>query len=148
MSKFYHLNAKASWKSYRSNRIQVVKLYNSFSPLANLAHETPELKIEDLSKPTLLHFFGKKGVAGGLLVEQLMNNESVALITFMALAKENQSNGLGTELVNFAKSFLAQQSITIVGVQLNPTDGKQFWMKQGFTDTIPFGNGLALIIPE
>lgn len=144
MAKLYTLNAKSDWSKYQSKRVQTISLYNESSQ----HKEKPELALSDLEKPSLLHFFGVKGTQGGLLLEQLMNNEKYALITFMSLPTDKRGAGLGTQLVEYATKHMKTKGIDLVGAQLNPADPQEFWSKQGFKEQIEFGNGVALILPE
>ncbi|WP_105903694.1 GNAT family N-acetyltransferase [Vibrio gangliei] len=145
MTKLYSLTADSNWKKYQSKRAQTVRLYNES---CSSHSEEPEIDFSEIKKPSLLHYFGIKGEQGGILVEQLMNNESYALITFAALPKAMQGIGLGTKLVEFATQQLKLKSVRLVGAQLNHQDSHAFWLKQGFTEVAPLENGIALIIPE
>lgn len=139
-----YLNADQRWGKYLKRRIQVVQIYNDSSTHQEEAH----LDYASLEAPELLHCFYSSTVSGGVLVEQLLGNESYSLITFMAIDKRFRNQGIGTELVRFAETQMKLLGSSIVGVQINDNDSHDFWHKLGFTEETPHQNVTVLLKPE
>lgn len=139
-----HLNAKKDWAKYLKRRVQIVELYNQHSK----AHfEEPQLDYNQLQAPELLHVFFDSDVKGGVLVEQLVGNEDMALITFAAVESERRNEGVGTRLVEYATETLASKGIALVGVQINDFDDRAFWIKRGFPEAVPH-QGITVMLRE
>lgn len=107
---------------------------NIYNESSRTHYEEPLLEHSTLSKTELLHAFAFPEVEGGLLVEQLLGSEHLALITFMALDFSKRKQGVGSMLIQEAQAELMKEGIMIIGVQLNSGDNKQFWINRGFTD--------------
>lgn len=136
-----HITAD-NWQAYYPKRKTIVELYNK----AQKVHfEQPGLNPESLSDKHLLHLFTRNDIKGGVLAEQLIGNETNAVITFAAIEPERRNQGITSDLVSFAALELAKQGVYLIGVQLNDSDGPTFWRRQGFVHPVPFGNGLALL---
>lgn len=140
--KIIHFNAGEKWPPYYKNRKLVVSLYNEGS---KHHQEDTSLDPNGLTNKSYLHFFGVRDVVGGILVEQLLNQKEMALITFAAIGESDRKKGIGTWLVKEAEQKLSENGIQLVGVQINALDDRTFWNKLGFIEEIEFGNGVALI---
>ncbi|GMQ49649.1 GNAT family N-acetyltransferase [Vibrio sp. 10N] len=130
------------WENYSPVRRKIVELYNESS---DVHYEQPELDFEAIDDHSALHCFSIDGIGGGVLVEQLVGNESCAIITFAAIEPLCRGKGVGSELVSLAEETLRNVGIRLIGVQMNAYDKPNFWYKFGFTELVPFGNGVALI---
>lgn len=140
-----HLNAADNWLEYHKKRVSIVNIYNN----SNKYHrEVPEINPDTLEDKRCLHSFSFKNHAGGILIESLIGNEAFALITFAGLNQKDRGKGFGASLVQQATNVLKDAGVDLIGVQMNEFDDKGFWIKQGFTEAVPFGNGLALILPD
>ena len=140
-----HANPVTSPALYLKKRAEIINIYNEH---ALLCSEEPTLDLSTIKKPTLLHVFYFDGIKGGVLVEQLMNYEKGAMITFAGIEDAITRNGVGTELVKLTSDYLIMQGIMVMGVQLNIGDKHEFWNKVGFTELIDFHEHKALIRPE
>jgi len=140
-----HLNAGDNWRKYHKKRMSIVNIYNVSSEHHK---EEAEVNPANLSDKTLLHYFGFKNIEGGILVEQLVGNETFALITFAGVGENDRGKGFCGRLVVQATEVLRGTGVALVGVQMNMFDDKRFWWKQGFTETVSMGNGIVLILPE
>ncbi|TXY52040.1 GNAT family N-acetyltransferase [Vibrio cholerae] len=142
---FKHLNAKRNWSKFIKHRMQIVKLYN----LASSMHtEEPQLDYGRLQRPDFIHAFVYEGAKGGVLIEQLLNNEQIALITFAAIESKHQGKGICSKLIEFATNELGKRGVRVVGVQMNTFDERKYWKKRGFTEEIPHQNITVLLKPS
>ncbi|BBM67901.1 hypothetical protein VA249_45470 (plasmid) [Vibrio alfacsensis] len=139
-----HLNAKERWNNYLKRRVQIVTIYNENSSVHS---EQPGVDYSTLNQPELLHCFFDSDVKGGVLIEQLVGNENVALITFAAIEQDQRGRGLCTEILCFAEQQLQRRGIQLVGVQLNDFDDATFWKARGFTDAVEHQNVTVLVKP-
>lgn len=144
--KIIHLDASdTTWSLYHKKRIEIVELYNKSS---KYHRERTRLNKAELSDRNLLHVFYKEGVKGGVLVEQLLNQPTLAVITFAAIDSKHQRSGLCTSLIKEAEAKLSTLNCQLVAVQINSHDNTAFWKSRGFSDLVGTHNGAMLFKPD
>ncbi|EKA5635850.1 GNAT family N-acetyltransferase [Vibrio navarrensis] len=137
-----HVTAKSKWASYLKRRVQIVEIYNEHS---QYHREEPHLDYSKLVKHELLHCFYDPNVKGGILVERLLEQESIALITFACVEVPMQNKGVCRSLLQFAEEELKKIDCSLVGVQVNKHDNRDFWHKNGFVEEIPH-QGISVLL--
>ncbi|CCO45438.1 hypothetical protein VIBNISOn1_1480012 [Vibrio nigripulchritudo SOn1] len=125
-------NASTEFGQYKEARKTIVEIYNEHSMLC---HEKADVVRSDFSKPELCWCFDLGEENGGIVVEQFIQESSMAVITFAALAPNMRGEGLIKLLIKFASRFLlTQTNALIVAVQVNPNDCKDIWKHLGFIE--------------
>ncbi|MBF4374553.1 GNAT family N-acetyltransferase [Vibrio anguillarum] len=128
---------------FLKRRKQIVSFYNK----TNHQHmEDPNINLKSLRDTSLLHCFYSEQALGGLLVEQILGNKHLAIITFAAIEPDKCNQGIMTQIIRYAMDELAKVGCSLVGVQMNLGDDPAFWNKQGFVHSVPFMNGYALML--